>query len=142
MKYVIASLPLLFVIAISSCNGPTTPADTTLRIVLLKPNGGETYHPGDTVPLSFEYRNSTDSVFFVSLWFSPDNGRTFDMPVLGAINTARWKGSPRKDTVWIIPTDTTAFGNYASDQAKIRVEDYTRKATLNDVSDQVFNISP
>jgi hypothetical protein len=110
------------------------------RLVLLAPNGGETYHAGDTIPVSFEYRNRPDTAYFVTLWFSLDGGKSFDMPVLGARNTVRWDGSPRKDTVWIVPTDTTIFGNYITNQAKIRVEDYTKKATENDVSDQSFTV--
>ena len=111
-----------------------------VRLVLLAPNGGETYHAGDTIPVSFEYRNRPDSTYFVSLWFSLDGGKSFDMPVLGAVNTVHWRGSPRKDTTWIVPTDTTIFGNYVTAQAKIRVEDYTKKTTINDASDQSFTI--
>ena len=110
------------------------------RVVLLAPNGGETYHAGDTVPVSFEYQNRPDTNYFVTLWFSPDAGKTFDMPVLGAVNTVHWRGPPRKDTVWIIPADTTLFGNYVTNQARIRVEDYIKKMTENDVSDQSFII--
>lgn len=110
------------------------------RLVLLAPNGGKTYHAGDTIPVSFEYRNRPDTTYFVSLWFSPDDGKTFDMPVWGARNTVHWSGSPRIDTTWVIPTDTTLFGNYATGQAKIRVEDYTKKKTENDASDQSFTI--
>ena len=110
------------------------------RLVMLAPNGGETYHAGDTIPVSFEYRNRPDSVYFVSLWFSSDNGKSFDMPVLGAVNTVHWSGAPRKDTVWIIPADSTLFGNYVTNQARIRVEDYTKKSTENDASDRPFTI--
>jgi hypothetical protein len=110
------------------------------RLVILAPNGGETYHAGDTIPVSFEYRNRHDSVYFVSLWFSSDNGKSFDLPVLGAVNTVHWMGPPRKDTVWIIPADTTLFGNYVTNQARIRVEDYVKKATENDASDGPFTI--
>ncbi len=110
------------------------------RLVLLAPNGGKTYHAGDTIPVSFEYRNRPDTTYFVSLWFSPDGGKSFDMPVWGAHNTLHWRGSPRIDTVWIVPTDTTLFGNYVTTQAKIRVEDYTKKKTENDASDQAFTI--
>ena len=110
------------------------------RLVLLAPNGGETYHAGDTIPVSFEYRNRSNTKYFVALWFSFDNGKTFDLPVLGGVNTVHWSDSPRKDTVWIVPTDTTLFGNYVTTQARIRVEDYTKKATENDASDQSFTI--
>jgi hypothetical protein len=110
------------------------------RLVLLAPNGGQTYHAGDTIPVSFEYRNRPDTTYFVSLWFSPDGGRSFDMPVWGARNTVHWSGSPRIDTVWVIPKDTVEFGDYATAQAKIRVEDYTQKKTENDASDQPFTI--
>jgi hypothetical protein len=110
------------------------------RVVMLAPNGGEAYHAGDTIPVSFEYRNRPDTTYFVTLWFSPDGGKTFDLPVLGAVNTVHWRGPPRKDTVWIIPADTTTFGNYVTNQARIRVEDYTKKMTENDVSDQSFTI--
>ena len=129
--------------ALSSCdNGsePNSPQDTTERLVLVAPNGGQTYHAGDTIPVSFEYLNRKDTTYFVSLWFSTDGGKTFDMPVWGARNTVHWHGSPRKDTTWIIPTDTTLFGNYVTSQAKIRVEDYTNKNTENDASDQSFTI--
>jgi hypothetical protein len=110
------------------------------RVVMLSPNGGETYHAGDTVPVSFEYRNRPDTSYFVTLWFSSDGGKSFDMPVLGARNTVRWDGPQRKDTVWIIPADTTLFGNYVTGQAKIRVEDYMKKTTENDVSDRPFTV--
>jgi hypothetical protein len=62
------------------------------------------------------------------------------MPIWGAHNTVHWHGSPRIDTTWVIPTDTTLFGNYVTNQAKIRVEDYTNKKTENDASDQSFTI--
>ncbi len=110
------------------------------RLVLLAPNGGGIYHAGDTIPVSFEYRNRPDTTYFVSLWFSLDGGKSFDMPVWGAHNTVHWSGSPRIDTTWIVPTDTTVFGNYVTSQAKIRVEDYTKKKTENDASDQPFTI--
>ena len=128
---------------LTGCNKGTNPAspnpaDTTLRLVLLKPQGGETYHIGDSVPLSFEYRNSTNSSHFVTLWFSPDNGKSFDMPVF--INSFHYTGA-RKDTVWVIPADTT-FGSYVSDSAKIKVEDYTAKATVFSINTQPFKILP
>jgi hypothetical protein len=107
---------------------------------MLSPNGGETYHVGDTIPISFEYRNRPDTFYFVTLWFSFDGGKSFDMPVLGARNTVRWDGSPRKDTVWVIPADTTLFGNYVTNQAKVRVEEYMKKTTENDASDGSFTI--
>ena len=110
------------------------------RVVLLSPNGGETYHAGDTVPVSFEYQNRPDTSYFVTLWFSFDGGKSFDMPVLGARNTVRWDGPPRKDTVWIIPADTTIFGNYVTNQAMIRIEDYMKKMAENDVSDETFTV--
>jgi hypothetical protein len=113
------------------------------RLFMLAPNGGETYHAGDTIPLSFEYRNRSNTKYFVALWFSFDNGKTFDLPVLGAVNTVHWSDSPRKDTVWIVPTDTTILGNnvtYVTTQARIRVEDYTKKATENDVCDRSFTV--
>jgi hypothetical protein len=110
------------------------------RLVLLAPNGGKTYHAGDTIPVSFEYRNRPDTTYFVSLWFSTDGGKSFDMPVWGARNTVHWHGSPRIDTTWIVPADTTLFGNYATNQAKIRVEDYTNKKAENDASDQPFTV--
>ena len=110
------------------------------RVVMLSPNGGETYHAGDTIPISFEYRNRPDTSYFVTLWFSFDGGKSFDMPVLGARNTVRWDGLPRKDTVWIIPADTTLFGNYMTNQARIRVEDYMKKTTENDASDETFTV--
>jgi hypothetical protein len=110
------------------------------RVVMLAPNGGETYHAGDTIPISFEYRNRPDNSYFVTLWFSLDGGKSFDLPVLGAVNTVRWDGLPRKDTIWIIPTDTAIFGNYVTDQAKIRVEDYMKKMAENDASDGTFTV--
>jgi hypothetical protein len=112
----------------------------TVPLVLLAPNGGQTYHAGDTIAVSFEYRDHPDTTYFVSLWFSPDGGKTFDMPIWDARNTVHWHGSPRIDTTWVIPTDTTLFGNYVTNQAKIRVEDYTNKRTENDASDQTFTI--
>lgn len=110
------------------------------RLVLLAPNGGQTVHAGDTIPVSFEYRNRPDTTYFVSLWFSTDGGKSFDMPVWGARNTVHWHGSPRIDTTWVVPTDTALFGDYVTGQAKIRVEDYTNKKTENDASDQSFTI--
>ncbi|MBN1128686.1 MAG: hypothetical protein JXA71_06850 [Chitinispirillaceae bacterium] len=86
------------------------------------------------------YKTLPDTNYFVTLWFSPDAGKTFDMPVLGAVNTVHWRGPPRKDTAWIIPADTSLFGNYVTNQARIRVEDYTKKMTENDASDQSFII--
>jgi hypothetical protein len=141
MKYSVAIFSL--VLWLAGCDkganpSSASPVDTTLRLVLLKPAGGETYHVGDSVPLSFEYRNSSNTVHFVTLWFSPDNGKSWDMPVF--INSIHYTGA-RKDTVWVIPADTT-YGSYVSDSAKIKVEDYADKATVYGFNAQPFRILP
>jgi hypothetical protein len=116
-----------------------TTGDKTLKLVLLKPVGGDTFHVGDSVHISFEYRNSTDASHYVTLWFSPNNGLTFDMPVF--VYSFHYDGA-RKDTTWVIPADD-GFGNtYVSDQAKIKVEDYTKKATVYGMNALPFKILP
>lgn len=112
-------------------------ADTMVRLVLRIPRGGEIYHIGDSIPISFEYWNSNATSHFVTLWFSFDNGLTYDMPVF--VESFHYSGA-RKDTTWVIPTDSTLFGSYISNHAKIRVEDYAKKSTIFDASKQPFTI--
>jgi hypothetical protein len=110
------------------------PVDTTEQLVLLAPNGGLTYHLGDTVPVSLEYRNSPGANHFVTLWFSPDNGETMDFTLFDA--SIRFTGS-RLDTAWVIPVDNY----YITDSASVRVEDYTQRAVLFDWCDRPFAIA-
>jgi hypothetical protein len=144
MRYAMLFLPLMLVITFDKCSnqpgGPASPsADTTLQLVLLKPNGGETYHAGDSVGISFEYRNSAESFHFVTLWFSRDYGKSFDMPVF--VTSFNYKGS-RKDTVWVIPADSFAFGSYLTQGGMIKVEDYSQKGIIYDTNDEPFAITP
>ena len=127
---------------------PVTVTDTAFGVTLISPNGCETYHVGDTVPISFEYRNARDTIYFVDLKFSNDDGKTFALPLsvlhgANGGNGVRWHGNARKDTLWVIPApdSTDPSRSFVSGQARIKVEDYTNKEK-SDISDQAFSIRP
>jgi hypothetical protein len=109
----------------TSCDQADSPAalDTTERLVMLAPAGGETFHLGDTIRVACEYRHSADSSHFVTFWFSPDNGATMDVTLFE--RSSLFQGQTL-DTAWIIPMDSS----FLSDSATIRVEDYSRRATM------------
>jgi hypothetical protein len=125
---------------------PAVLGDTGLGITLIKPNGCETYHVGDTVPVSFEYRNAPDTFYFADLKFSYDDGKTFALPLsilhgANGGNGVRWHGSARKDTLWVIPPPDSADPSrtFVTGRARIKIEDYTKKEVM-DMNDQAFTI--
>ena len=138
-----ACAAMVAVCALAACDeedaptspGPVVPVDTTERMALLAPAGGQTYHLGDTVPVSVEYVNSADTSHFVTFWFSPDNGETMDFTLFD--RSIRYHGQ-RFDTTWVVPVDSY----YVADSATIRVEDYTRRQVVFAYCARPFTILP
>ncbi|MFC1584191.1 hypothetical protein ACFL5V_01445 [Fibrobacterota bacterium] len=110
----------------TTCQPKAEPVSTEEHVVLLSPRGCQVYALGDTVPVSWEYRNRpTDRLAYFSVAeISLDNALNFDIELFGgAISHAE----SRIDTFWIIPMDPLMV----SDSAVIRLRHYRGIETID-----------
>lgn len=123
---------LTFFLCIVACDneGPTNDDPPVETLVLLTPSGGEVFYLGDTVPLCWEYRNSSDDIFMTVPKVSLNNGIDFKQ----IHQRYSVHNTPQGDTTWVIPSDSS----YLSEEAMIMVYHYS-KIDLTDVS-KVFSI--
>lgn len=98
----------------------TIPTDALMRcdtrpavkIIINKPAGGETFHPGDTIHIQWTYKNPRGQIF---AQLSVNNGKTF----LNICNEA-FPGTVSTYN-WVLPVDSDSL---ISSNALIRVKEY------------------
>jgi hypothetical protein len=126
------------------CAKPTAPDNS--EIVLLTPKGGETFHVGDTLRVTWKVQGKglTD-ITAVDIELSPDNGKTWGLYLsVSSIfpGTAQWENFS-----WKIPSTFDFVGttiNLANDsQCLLRVEQYnTSDPNQISVTKTAFTILP
>jgi hypothetical protein len=149
-----ASLPLaLALVAISSivllgsCSSPTKAPVDTSEIVLLTPKGGEKFHVGDSLKVTWKLQgNGANDINAVDVELSPDNGKTWGIFISQSAiltGTAQWENFSYK-----IPSSYDYLGIktfiMANDsQCLVRVEQYsTNDPNLISTTKTPFTILP
>jgi len=113
------------IIASGGCSDSRTSIFEIEAVRVLQPNGGEAYVPGEDHYIKW-LTFSPPRCDSLSVWFTPDNGRTLDLLAHGL-------PSATDSTLWHVPDLT-------SDSCKIRVIAYGPGAQI-DESDSVFSIT-
>jgi len=132
---------------LSGCSKSATgPSADSSQIVLLTPKGGETFHVGDTLKVTWKVQGKglTD-IAAVDVELSPDNGKTWGLYLsVSSIfpGTAQWE-----NFFWKIPSTFDFVGTtitFANDsQCLLRVEQYdTSDPNQISVTKSQFTILP
>jgi hypothetical protein len=104
----IAGIALITFIIRCSLNYEANP-----EIRLISPTGGEVFQNGDTLRISWEYKEFQDSAGFpTAMLLSLDTGKTFS-PFLHPVT----RNKPFADTFWVLPDSV----KYFSERARLRI---------------------
>jgi Leucine-rich repeat (LRR) protein len=95
---------------------------TTFGIQVTSPNGGESWHPGDSRNITW---NSTGTTANVNIYYSTNSGSSWNQVVSNTINDGSYS--------WLVPSES-------SSTCLIRIND-SSNVSIYDVSDAVFTIS-
>lgn len=124
-----AAVPMFAILG--GCSNPAeVPVDNS-EIVLLTPKGGETFHVGDSLKVTWKLQgNGSKDIIAVDVELSPDNGKTWGLFLsVSAIypDNAQWENFSWKipGTFNFLGTPITLANN---SQCLLRVEQYS---TLN-----------
>jgi hypothetical protein len=119
------------IVLLGGCTSPTqTPVDTS-EIVLLTPEGGETFHVGDTLKVTWKLQgNGSKDIIAVDIELSPDNGKTWGLFL--SVNAIYPDNAQWENFLWKIPGTFNFLGTMITlannSQCLLRVEQYS---TLN-----------
>jgi len=117
-----ATLPIFLFLLLPGCNDTSGPGDTDPKvktIVLSSPNQGDVYYPGDTIHISWEYKNCIDTIdtAFMTVTDLSLNGGLDFVPI---IYRSVIHKTTAADTFWIVPDDSAYF----TAEARIRAYEY------------------
>lgn len=124
MKFCIVLCFTLFVFILSCEDNGSAPDLLGERVELYAPEGGEVFHPGDTIVVSWEYKEWEGDLRFMTYpEISLDSGKTFGSLLYRSVVHE----TPAYDTFWIVPDDSSMF----SGNVQIKVYEYNKKTILD-----------
>jgi hypothetical protein len=105
-------------------------------VTLTSPNGGETFQPGDSVPIAWTINESVNPVTKVLLYYTKNAGSTWNL--VDTLSGSYPPGDYSQD--WTV----TSIGNIAKTKCKVKVvlKDAKGVTVGSDVSDGYFTLSP
>lgn len=103
----IAAIPMFAILG--GCSNPAEAPVDNSEIVLLTPKGGETFHVGDSLKVTWKLQgNGSKDIIAVDVELSPDNGKTWGPLTVSSIypTDAQWANFSLK-----IPGTINFFGD-------------------------------
>jgi hypothetical protein len=129
-------LALLTALQISiHCDKSTGPLGNDSPLTIVTPNGGNTYHVGDSMKMSWNLKGDISGLV---IDFSADNGRQFFTLVYFVPSSEIFQ---KREYLWVIPDSIYSFSkaSIVSDSCLVWIHGYFDYA-FGDKSDKLFSI--